>query len=183
MRIVPLKSVTVLAAIVILSAPSVGHGQQSDTRPGPNTPVQVTNSAANPVPVTIQGNATVTVAAGTTETLISQFITVMDTFDGNHNIGPFSVKNYKSVRIVANRGSCTGCADPVRVRVYTRGTVGGTTVGNQLDTFLIDTADGGVGKSASREYEVPGESLFLSFSNPAPGSTNEVGVLVFGRRD
>jgi len=183
-------AVAALATFTVLLLPARGYAQAPDPRSGPSTPVQVTNTTSNPVPVTIQGNTTVTLegsvttsAADTTETVIAQFITVTDPFDGNHIIGPVSIKQYKSIRIVANRGSCIGCADPVRVRVISRGTLGGTTIANQLDTFLLDTPNGGVGKSASREYDVAGENLLLSFSNPAAGSTNEVAVLVFGRKN
>ena len=141
--------------------------------------VSVTNGTD---PLLVEGSVD-TVAADKTATILAQFITVTDTFDGNHIIGPINVSDYKTIRIVANRGSCSGCADPVRVRVSARGSAGGTTIENQMDTFLLDTPNGGVGKSASRTYEVAGESISLSFSNPAPGSENIVAVLIFGRRN
>jgi len=176
--------VSFFAALVWAAGPDPGLNvtvTNPPTQPVPVTgTIAVGNSATNPL--SVEGSVD-TVAADKTATILAQFILVTDTFDGNHIIGPINVSDYKTIRIVANRGSCTGCADPVRVRVIARGSAGGTTIANQLDTFLLDTPNGGVGKSASRTYEAAGESITLSFSNPAPGSQNDVAVLIFGRRN
>lgn len=194
----------VSAAVAAICVCSAALGQAPNPRPGATTPVQVMNGTSNPVPVQIQGtgniSGTVTVtntettplfvdgtvdttSADTTTTLYQNFIEVTDTFFGNHNTSVINTKNYKSVRVVAYRGSCSGCADPVNVIVKSIGPSGGFPSSITMDNFLLNTDDGEIGMFASRVYEVPGEAILLSFKNPAPGSTNSVGVLVYGRRN
>lgn len=163
-----MKNVFVCGAIYFLATTAFAAG---------SAPVTVTNGPGNPVPVT--GSVTIKgdVAGGLQSvdenvTLFDDFIEVTDAFFGNHTLPLINVKPYKEVRVVVQRGSCTGCGDPITAAIYA-GSV-------QMDSIVVNQANEGA-MFASRTYTVPGVTMFITLKAGVAGTTNTVHVLVFGR--
>lgn len=147
-----------------------------------SAPVTVVNNAGNPVPIT--GSVTIKgdVAGGLQSvdenvTLFDDFIEVTYPFFGNHNTPFLNVKAYKEVRVVVERGSCTGCGDPISAAVV----VGSSSSVAQIDTLMATNEGVGIGYFVSRTYTVPGDRMAISLKAAKPGTTNTVHVFVSGR--
>ena len=95
----------------------------------------------------------------------------------NPSIGPLDVRGYKTVRVVLSRGShsCGPCAPVPAPTAYI---LAGT---RTIDRVVINEDDIGIGKFATRVYNVPGTQLNLRFASDNNTSSYTVGVSVYGR--
>jgi hypothetical protein len=117
-----------------------------------------------------------TIAVDGTVNLYRDGLTATTTEFANHRIS-IDTAAYKTIRVSARRGSCTGCG-PVAIRVAS-GYFGSTM---ELVTFPasgpgIPYYEG----SFSRSFDVPGTSIFIEVRNTVAGQSNDVSIEVAGR--
>ena len=176
---VNMRMMAVSMAVAATSAFAAGNAS-----PGPS--VTVNNTTANPVPitgtVTLQGGiGAVTGAVESADqniVLHDAIIEVSSPVFGNAQTPQSNVKDFKEVRLVVQRGSCTGCGDPIEVAVFVTGNTG---LSYQIDQFSVTNPAVGVGFFATRTYSVPGESMSIALRASKSGTTTSVRVLLVGR--
>lgn len=114
---------------------------------GTATDVNVTNTATNPVPVSVMKTKTIKAASGT----VSVGGTVAQ------STGAIDVSNYRTIRIlIVCHGS--GCSN-IHLRVFSDGILLG-------HSYLMDSPT----QPLTFLYDVPGLSLVLEFDPPGGGS-------------
>ena len=143
-----------------------------DTHADANQNASVSRSSRGTRPVA-------TVSADKTKLLLGpEFVEVEGVNERVHEIFPIDVRNYKTVRLIVQVGSCGPCSI-VRVTVWADDS------SDEFDYLLIDSflvdEPGGNGHFATRTYDVPGQRLKLSFHNAEVGFHNQAAVMVFGR--
>ena len=186
------------AAVAVICVSGFAYGQAPNPRPGASTPVQVLNTTANPVPVTVDGGISVSgsvtvsntaqnpvpvsgvvISGEVTELLHSSFVTVDNPLSANNpSIGPIDVSGYKTVRVVLRRGSysCGPCAAVPAPTAYVQA------AGNRtIDKLVINEPDLDIGAFASRSYDVPGTQLTIRFTGDNYTSSYTVNVSIYGR--
>ena len=177
-----LRAKAIVAVVVTIGVCGLAFAQAPDPRPGATTPVQVMNGASNPVPVTgnvtLGGSPSVTVSgnvattsADSTVLIHEEILTVDSPVDANHRTAAVDVSAYKYVRVLAARGSCTGCnGNTVRVE-------------NPYTLDLASFPSGANFPVFQEVYTVPGEKLTVAIANGGSPATSQWIVRIYGRRN
>lgn len=153
---IPAGAACLLLLVVMLAAPRVAHAVTAAL-------VQVVNTSANPVPVTMTQPAT---------TVVERFDTTLPADGTPTQFGPVDISPYSTIRLYADPAFMMSQATFELIMID-------LATGNQfvLDTFTV-TGEA----SVTRSYDVPGTSLEIRAFNacltcPAPS----IHGILFGR--